>query len=98
MNPKKKPQQQKKVPNIANQITIAIFIFIIITLIYSWISGSPSNIKNLTISDVAKNVAEGTIEKIDVVSQDITVKFKDKSEGVAKKETESSLSETLFNY
>ena len=98
MNPKKKPQQQKKVPNIANQITIAIFIFIIITLIYSWISGSPSNIKNLTISDVAKNVAEGTIEKIDVVGQDITVKFKDKSEGVAKKETESSLSETLFNY
>lgn len=98
MNPKKKPQQQKKVPNIANQITIAIFIFIIITLIYSWISGSPSNIKNLTISDVAKNVAEGTIEKIDVVGQDINIKFKDKSEGVAKKETESSLSETLFNY
>ncbi len=98
MNPKKKPQQQKKVPNIANQITIAIFIFISITLIYSWVSSSPSTVKNLTISDVAKNITEGTIEKIDVVGQDVNIKFKDKTEGIAKKELEASLSETLFNY
>lgn len=98
MNPKKKPQQQKKVPNIANQIVIAIFIFISITLIYSLVSSTPSKVKNLTISDVAKNVIDGTIEKIDVVGQDITVTFKDKTEGIAKKELESSLSETLYNY
>lgn len=98
MNPKKKPQQQKKVPNVANQIVIAIFIFIGITLIYSLVSSTPSKVKNLTISDVAKNVIDGTIEKIDVVGQDITVTFKDKTEGIAKKELESSLSETLFNY
>jgi cell division protease FtsH len=91
-------KKQPKVPNFFNQIIIAIFIFISITLIYSFISKTPEEIKKLSVSDVAKSVTEGTIEKIDVVGQDISVTFKDKTKGEAKKETESSLSETLFNY
>jgi len=103
MNPKNKKQQPKntnapKIPNITNQILIAIFIFISITLIYSFIAKKPEEIKQLSISDVAKSVTQGILEKIDVSGQDINVTFKDKTKGVAKKETESSLSETLYNY
>jgi cell division protease FtsH len=101
--PKGKPQMPKNFkkpqkPNIINQIIIAIFIFISITMIYSFITQSSDEVKNLNISDIAQNVTEGTIEKIEVVGSDINVSFKDGTEGIAKKEVEASLSETLFNY
>ena len=96
---KKIPQpNQPKIPNITNQIIIAIFIFISITIAYSLISKNPEEIKKLSISDVAKSVIDGSIEKIDVAGEDISISFKDKTKGEAKKEVESSLSETLYNY
>lgn len=87
-----------KAPNIINQVIIALFIFISITIIYTLVVKSPEEIKSLTISDVAKGITEGTIEKIEVSGSDINVSFKDGTKGEAKKEIESSLSETLFNY
>ncbi len=93
---KRKPQQ--KIPKIGSQIVIAIFIFISITIIYSLLAKTPETIKDLTISDVAKSVTEGTIKKIEVIGQEIDVTFKDDTLGKAKKEIESSLSETLYNY
>ena len=94
----KKQQNQPKMPNIANQIIIAIFIFISITLIYTLVSKKPEEIKKMAISDVAKSVVDGSIEKIVVSGGDINIDFKDKTKGTAKKELESSLSETLYNY
>ncbi len=93
----KKPNQPK-IPNVLNQIIIAVFIFISITLIYTIVSSKPDDVKKMTISDVAKDVAAGSIEKIVVSGGDVNVSFKDKTKGVAKKELESSLSSTLFNY
>lgn len=98
MDKQKKPQQQKKMPKIGNQIIIAIFIFISITILYSLVAKTPSTVKQLAISDVAQNIIGEKIEKIDVIGQDVTVTFKDKTIGIAKKETESSLSDTLFHY
>jgi len=97
MLPKKRKPKQKT-PNIANQAIIAIFIFISITLIYSLIVKSPEEIKHLTISDVAQSITSGTIEKIEVSGTEINISFLDGTKGEAKKEAESSLSETLFNY
>ena len=94
----KMPNPKQKVPNIINQVIIAIFIFISIALVYSLAYKKPEEIKTLTISDVAKSVTEGTVEKIVVSGGDINVTFKDQTKGEAKKETESSLSETLYNY
>lgn len=87
-----------KAPNIINQVVIALFIFISITIIYTLVIKTPEEIKNLTISDVASGVTSGTIEKIEVSGSNINVSFKDGTKGEAKKEVESSLSETLFNY
>lgn len=98
-NTKNKTHNPKqKVPNITNQVIIAIFIFISIALVYSFAYKKPEEIKTLTISDVAKSVTEGTVEKIVVSGGDIKIDFKDKTKGEAKKEAESSLSETLYNY
>lgn len=90
--------QPPKAPNLVNQIIIAIFIFMAITIAYSYLVKKPEDIKNLTISEVASGVVSGSIEKIEVAGSDINVTFKDQTKGVAKKEVESSLSDTLFNY
>ncbi len=97
MDKNKKPIQPK-IPNIANQIIIAVFIFISITLVYTLVSKKPEDIKKMTISEVAKSVVDGSVEKIIVSGGDINVTFKDQTKGVAKKELESSLSTTLYNY
>ena len=97
MDKNKKPNQPKT-PNIINQIIIAIFIFISITMIYTLVAKKPDETKKMTISDVAQSIVDGTAEKIVVSGGDINITFKDKTEGVAKKELESSLSETLYNY
>lgn len=97
MDKNKKPNQPK-IPNIANQIIIAVFIFISITLIYTLIAKKPEDIKQMTISDVAKSVISGTVEKIVVSGGDVNITFKDQTKGTAKKELESSLSQTFYNY
>lgn len=95
----KTPQKEStKAPNIFNQLLIAIFIFISITMVYTLVSKKEGEVKNLTISDVAKSITSGTTEKIEVEGGNINVSFKDGTKGKAKKEVESSLSETLFNY
>ncbi|MDE2031222.1 MAG: ATP-dependent zinc metalloprotease FtsH [Patescibacteria group bacterium] len=95
---KNKKKNKPKIPNIGNQIIIAIFIFISITIVYSLVAKTPETVKHLTISDVAKGVIDGTTQKIDVVGQDVTVTFKDNTKGIAMKEAESSLSDTLYRY
>jgi cell division protease FtsH len=97
MDKNKKPNQPK-IPNIANQVIIAVFIFISITLIYTLIAKKPEDIKQMTISDVAKSVISGTVEKIVVSGGDVNITFKDQTKGTAKKELESSLSQTFYNY
>jgi hypothetical protein len=100
MNPntKNKTPQLPKTPNIMNQIIIAVFIFISITIIYTFLAKKPEDIKSLTISDVATGVIAGTVEKIEVSGSDVNVSYKDGTKGKAKKEVESSLSTTLSNY
>ncbi len=97
-NQKKKPNNQKKVPNLLNQFMITLFIFISISFIYSLVAKNPEQIKEMTLSDVSKAILEGNIEKIEVSGSNINVNFKDGSKGKAQKETESSISETLSNY
>lgn len=94
----KKPNNQKKVPNLMNQIIVAMFIFISITLVYTLVYKAPEDIKELTISDVAKGIKEQSVGKIEVVGSKVTLTFKDETKGRAQKEAESSLSETLYNY
>ncbi len=96
-NQKKKPNP-KKAPNLMNQITITLLIFMGITLIYSFLIKGEKDVQKLSISEVAQSIVSGSIEKIEVSGTDINVTFKDGTKGEAKKESESSLSETLSNY
>lgn len=98
MDKNNKKQLKPKASGLMNQVTVAILIFFSITLAYTLISGKKEETKSLTISDVAKSINEGSVEKIVIAGENININFKDGTKGKAKKEAESALSETLSNY
>ncbi len=93
--PNKKPQ---KAPNFMKQIIMVFLVFIGITLIYSFLAKNNQDSLELSISDVAQAVISESVEKIEVSGDSISVVFKDGTKGEARKEGESSFSETLNNY
>ncbi len=52
----------------------------------------------VSLSQIATDISEGSITSIVVSGDDITAIYKDESEKISKKESEAALSETLFNY
>jgi cell division protease FtsH len=102
MNPNNQNQNNKqkmpKVPNMARQFIIVFAIFLAISTVYSLVAKKDDEVKKMTISEVAQSISQGTVERIDVSGDGISILFKDQSKGEAKKERESSLSETLDNY
>jgi cell division protease FtsH len=80
-------------------IVSAILIFMLITALYLVISGNPAKTTpDVSISDLAKSVSAGQVKNISVEGEDLTITYADNSVKKAKKETEASLSQTLFNY
>ncbi|MFA5173195.1 MAG: ATP-dependent zinc metalloprotease FtsH [Candidatus Paceibacterota bacterium] len=72
--------------------------FIIISIIFSAMTGSFAEKKQIALNDLALKINALEVEKITVSGNDLTVKLKDGAEMTAKKEAEASLSETLANY
>ena len=98
LNQKNKGKKSKEVPKFSGSMFGAILIFMIITALYLVISGSPESTTEVFISDLAKNVTAGEVKSILVEGEKLTVTYKDNTVKVSKKEIESSLSQTLFNY
>lgn len=84
--------------NLANHIVSAILFFALIILAYNFIAGSQKNIKNVSISELSKDVTSGIVSKIEVSGQDLLATLKDNSQVSSKKEAESSLTDTFSKY
>ncbi len=92
----KKPPERG--PGFAGSIASVILIFMIITAIYLLISDASQPVPAIPISQVAEDVSSGAVQKIEVQGNDLTVTYKDKEVKKSKKETETSLTDTLSNY
>lgn len=75
-------------------VTILLFLATIISL---W-SGAPSDIKKFSIDALAKYMVAGEIRTIEVQGNSLSFVFVDGSMGLAEKEAELGLTETLKNY
>ncbi|MEK7088520.1 MAG: ATP-dependent zinc metalloprotease FtsH [Patescibacteria group bacterium] len=95
---KNKGKKGKQNPKFSGNMLGAILIFMTITALYLLISGTPKNILEISISDLAKSVSAGEVKSILVEGEKLTITYKDDTVKTSKKETESSLSQTLFNY
>ncbi len=94
-----KGKKGKKESKFSGSIMGAILIFMLITAVYLIISGTnQKSVPEISISDLAKNVSDGSVKKIVVAGEELTITYTNDEVKKSKKETESSLSQTLFNY
>jgi len=91
----KKKQNDTKV---SSSVAGAIFIFMLITAVYLVISSGGDAREEISISDLAKSVSAGEVRQIVVEGDKLSITFQTDEVKTAKKETDSSLSQTLFNY
>ncbi len=96
--PENKGKKGKGNPNFSGNILGALLIFMTITALYLLVSGGTKNVKEISITDLAKSVTAGEVKSISVQGEDLSITYKNDEVKKAKKETEASLSETLANY
>ncbi len=75
-----------------------LLIFFFLVSIYVGLNGSVQEQKQISLSELVKKVNEGAVAEIAVQGDELSVKFKDNSLAISKKEEQASLTETLTNY
>jgi cell division protease FtsH len=76
----------------------ALFILFALSLIYTAVSGNLKKTQELTLSQLVDRVNQGQVTSIVVRGSDLDVTLSDNTKAVSKKESESTLSDTLKNY
>lgn len=95
---KKNTKKGKENPKLLGSMSSAVLIFMIIIAIYLAVSGSSQSVTQVPVSELAKSVTAGDVKKILVEGEKLTVTYQNDEIKESKKEVESSLSQTLFNY
>ena len=90
----KKPSKLGFLGSIFNTIII----FFLILIGYSMIQDINKDIEEISISDLVAGISAGEIKSIEVEGEKLSILYIDETIKEAKKEMESSLSESLLNY
>lgn len=103
----KKTDEKGKIPGLPSiptggqffsNLLTAVLVFLIISTLYSIITGNRNAVKEVSVSQIAQDVTNGAVKKIVVEGGMINAEYNDGSKKTSKKEVESSLSQTLVNY
>ena len=81
-----------------NQIFIALGALFLIALIFAYLNSAFEKPQVLTLSELVSKINNSEVSKIIINNDDLAVTLKDNNKYSVKKETESSLTETLKNY
>jgi len=98
---KKQKQRQKKQSDGSNfwiQLLLTIVIFTVLISGYAFISGQLEEKEEVPLSQIAADITEGAITALAVSGESIEATYTDDVVKKSRKETESSLLETLQNY
>ncbi len=80
-----------------NFITI-LFIFLLISAVFSLFYQPFGEIKELSFSQLAEDINQGEIKKIIVAGNELDIVYQDDSPAKSRKENETALSQSLINY
>jgi len=101
--PKKQTKKQQKKPvgpgNFWNTVASTVLLLIVLTFVYAHFSETQTQPEELTISEVVEQVKAGDVAEIIVRGNELEVAYTDetKTSGIAKKETDAAITETLAN-
>jgi cell division protease FtsH len=96
--PLKKGMKLGGQPSPFGSIFNMLFIFFLIMTVYGFIANKSKKAEDITISSLVTEIRSGEVRKITVSGEELQIEKTDGALQVAKKEVESSLSETLANY
>jgi cell division protease FtsH len=94
-------KKAKKVQGIKNLIRNLIFmflIFLVISSIFTLFSDPLQQKNNVSLSQLVRDINNGTVEKIIVSGSELFISYTDESEAISQKETEIAFSQCLLNY
>ena len=89
---------KKAVPNLAKNFLIIVLIFVFISALFSLFYAEEEPTKEIPINQLSQDINNNNVERIIVEGNKISVFYKDETKAISRKETESSLTETLVNY
>ena len=81
-----------------SNLLTAVLVFLIISTLYSAVVGNKGKVEEVSVSKIAQDISGGVVKKIVVEGGMINAEYADGTKKKSKKETESSLSQTLVNY
>lgn len=96
--PKGKNKKRGNEPRFLGSMASTVLIFMLLTALYLFVTGSGKEAEQIPISKLAQNVEALEVKKITVEGEKLSIIYLNDEVKYAKKETESSLSETLSNY
>jgi cell division protease FtsH len=97
-NPQNKGKKNSKPNRWGGSIVGAILFFLLITGLYLAVAGGGKTVPEVSISDLAKSVSAGEVKTIVVEGDKLTITYQNNDVKESKKEVDSALSQTLFNY
>ena len=83
---------------VSKNVIKGLFIFFILAFVYTLLSGSFKETKEISLSELVSEINKGSVTKIVVRDSDLEVTLKGDAVFVSKKENEAALSETFKNY
>lgn len=89
---------KKAAPNLTKNFLVIVLIFLCASALFSFFYSEPEAKKEVALSQLSLDINNKNIEKLIVTGNEISIFYKDETQAVSKKETESSLTETLKNY
>ncbi len=84
--------------NLFKNIGIILLVFLVISAVFALFSQPFEEQEKIPFSQLVKNVNEEKVEKITVAGSNLTIEYKEEGIKKSRKETESSLSESLLNF
>ena len=101
LDPKEQSGRGKKAPRpsrFTGNILGAIVFFMLITALYLAVSDRQPTTPEIPISELAQNISAGAVRNILVAGDKLTITYRNDEVKISKKESDSSLSQTLANY
>ena len=84
--------------NLTKNLITILLIFLVISSIFSLLSTSVQEEKNISLSELVNDINNEKVKKITVSGSSVSVIYSDDSKAKTMKEVESSLSQSLVNY
>lgn len=81
-----------------SNLVTAVLVFLIISTLYSMVTGGKTKVEDVAISKIAQDISLGSVKSIVVQGTEVNAEYNDGTKKKSKKETDASLSQTLVNY